>query len=646
MYVFDIETNAIDFKAIAPETTATVIHCIVAEHMDTGEVLRFNDQFRGTPSIREGLEFLANAPAIGGHNIMGFDLPVIKHLYPDFKTPSVKYDSRVISDMVYGSDLRWMDTSAERKYGKWIPRNLFGLHSLESWGHRLGDYKDDYAKRCKERGVDPWAKWSQEMEDYCAQDVHVNVALFKKFEKDGILQTTAAWMEAEVAGILKRQYVRGFSFDEKAAHTLYAELAGERDQLKRTLRSTWFGDFYIANGQPVVPKRSMNRKVPDCTWKEEITEGAPYTKVKVVEFNPASRLHISKRLKVQYGWEPSEFTDSGDPKVDESILKGLPYPCAPTLMRYMMVNKRIGQLAEGDEAWLKHVNNGRIHGRIAQNGTRTGRMSHSKPNVAQVPRASSEYGKECRALFGPGEGYVQVGIDADGLEMRMQAHFLAKYDGGAYARAVVEGKKEDGTDAHTLNQKSIGLNSRDNGKTFFYALIYGAGDYKLGLTVYDDFTEEQRKEFGELSYRKLASLGKAARERLMKSQPALKRLVDAVSKAAKQRGYLKAIDGRRLRKVTPRVALNTLLQGNGAIVMKLAVVLLDKRLQTAGLVAGEDYEFVANVHDEWQIEVREQHAEFIGRCGKEAITEAGEFFKLRCRLDGSFDVGRNWSETH
>jgi DNA polymerase I-like protein with 3'-5' exonuclease and polymerase domains len=195
-----------------------------------------------------------------------------------------------------------------------------------------------------------------------------------------------------------------------------------------------------------------------------------------MEFNPGSRNHIAYWLKRKYNWEPLVYTDSGEPQLDEDVLKSLPYPEASFLLEYFLVDKRLGQIAEGEQAWLKCVDaDGRIHGYINGNGAVTSRMSHSKPNLAQVPRVGSPYGQECRSLFTAQFGWNLVGIDASGLELRMLAHYLARYDGGEYVKAILEG------DIHSFNMNALGLTDRNKSKTFIYAWLYGAGDEKLGL---------------------------------------------------------------------------------------------------------------------------------------------------------------------
>jgi DNA polymerase-1 len=356
-------------------------------------------------------------------------------------------------------------------------------------------------------------------------------------------------------------------------------------------------------------------------------------------------------LTERYQWQPEEYTDDGKPKIDDAVLKGLEYPEAKVLAEYYLVAKRIGQVAEGDEAWLKRIKpNGRIHGGVTTNGAVTGRMTHSKPNLAQVPKVkylgkeiarglAGEYGFECRDCFGVPGGRAQVGADAAALELRDLAGYMARWDGGAYVRIVLDGKKEDGTEIHTVNRKALEIDSRDDAKTWFYAFLYGAGDEKLGLIVTKVRGKEAQKR------------GKQLRAKFLKNLPALGALVAAVKETAAKRGYLIGLDGRRLHVRSQHSALNTLLQSAGAIQMKKALVILEQMLQSKGFKNSEqsstpDYEFILNVHDEWQIETKPEIADEVGRTAVAAIRAAGEHFKFPCPLDGEYKIGRTWAETH
>ena len=664
---FDLESDG-----LIPEMTK--VHSLVIKCDETGTIWNCHDHepYEGQTgihlSIDEGLRMLMEAPVIYGHNIIEFDVPAIQKIYPWWQPKGTIRDTIVLSRLIWVNMLD-ADFKMEKKRGvnKWITKYLFGRHSLESWGQRLGLWKGDYGKEkaaeAKEMGLTGdeatfyvWGTWSPEMQEYCVQDVEVTEAVWMKcLAKE--TDERAVMIEHVVRTIITRQENWGFAFDEQKAQELYAKLAGMKAELEAQLFEI-FKPWYRDEGK-VVPKidRQVQQKhlkpigyrknkktgLPlldkegNKRWiypKAQYSHDAPYHKVKLEPFNPGSRHDIANRLKVLYGWKPTEFTDDGSPKVDETVLKSLKYPPAPLLTKYLLIQKRIGQICEGKEAWLRHVKNGRIHGRVSTNAAVTGRMTHSKPNVAQVPSGSAPFGPECRTLFTASKGRKLVGCDADALELRCLAGYMAAFDKGAYIKTVLEGNKDDGTDMHTLNAKALGC-SRDVAKVWFYAFIYGAGDFKLGSIL---GTEGSKKA--------ITAAGTKSRAKFLDALPALKKLVEAVKKKAIKLKKLKGLDGRVLPVRSQHAALNTLLQSAGAILMKMALVVLDRELQAAGLVPGKDYEFAANIHDEWQIDVSEDKAEQVAQIAADAIRMAGEELNFKCPTAGNADIGDNWAETH
>lgn len=626
MLIFDIEGNG-----FLPSVTK--VHCLVVTDSRTREVWRFRDTSERYPTdgrLADGFAMLDRADQIGGHNVLDYDLPVLKKVCGWEPKASVQVlDSLVYSRLLF-PDLKDRDfRMGDKTGGKWIPVHLYGRHSLEAWGHRIGEHKGDF------KG--PWDVWTPEMEDYCVQDTLTNLAVFKFLLTKAAaerLPPAALEIEHAVARIVSRQVQRGFAFDTQAAAKLYAELVEKRDALTKTLQRKFFPPFYTSEGE-FVPKRDNKRA--------GYVACASLSKVKLTEFNPGSRSHIADRLSTLYGWRLKERTPDGRPKVDETVLNALPYPPVPLLIEYLTVEKRIGQLAEGREAWLKAERGGFIHGAVNTNAAVTGRMTHARPNVSQVPAVYSPYGKECRALFHARPGYVLVGCDAEGLELRGLAHYMARYDGGAYANTVVSGKKEDKTDVHSVTQRALEFNSRDSAKTWIYAFLYGAGDFKLGTIVLADMGADAARKYRTKAA--ISALGRRTRELIAKNLPALSRLVKAVKSAANKNGYLVGLDGRRLHVRSEHAALNTLLQSAGAICMKQALIIADARLRYS-YSYGKEYEFVANIHDEWQVEALPEIAEDVGKTLAGAIRAAGDHFGLRCPLAGDYRIGANWSLTH
>jgi DNA polymerase I-like protein with 3'-5' exonuclease and polymerase domains len=669
-YVFDIETDGL-------LDTLTKIHCLVLRDVDTGEVFDFRQH-----DAREGVLMLNGADRIIGHNIIKFDIPAIQKIYPWFNPMGEIIDTLVCTRLIW-SDIR--DADAGRVKRGVLPGKLIGAHGLEAWGYRLGLQKGEYVADFKAAAGDgyvegsEWWHWSQEMHDYCILDTEVTLALWKRIEAK---QYSAQALELEhgFATILAMMERYGFAFDKAAAATLYQTLVTRRLAISEELKVAFPARYEAVEtrsfkrgcrrwvSSPIGSETRLNKKqgVFETGCYSEESEGAEFTRIDWVAFNPSSRHHIARRLK-EMGWEPQEFTPEGSPKVDETILEKLPYPQAKVLAEHFLVEKRIGQLAEGDQAWLRLERKGRIHGSVNPNGAVTGRCTHSNPNVAQVPRVGSPYGHDCRALFGVSSGRVLVGADLSGLELRCLAHFMARYDGGEYGRILLEG------DIHWANVIALGLTTEDRddtklihklfrnaAKTFIYAFLYGAGDEKIGLTIYElvilearknnfEGWEDLQKKFfgttGEVSTETLKAAGKKLKTTFMRKTPALKKLKDAVTQAA-ARGWIKGLDGRQLAIRSSHAALNTLLQSAGALIAKQATVFASQELSTLGYVWGKDWALVAHVHDEMQTECRKDIADVVGRVFVQSMQRAGEHFGFRLPIDGEFKVGRNWAETH
>lgn len=605
-FLFDIETNG--FLDVLDR-----VHSLVLKDPDQGIGYSCHDHHDTdyephpdyTPlDVTAGLELMEDDACLVGHNILKFDLPALSKVYPWFKVdPFTVYDTLVLSRLIW-PDL-WDRDFKLIKAGK-LPAKLRGSHSLKAWGFRLGVLKGDFGE------TTDWGEWTPEMQSYCEQDVEVTAALWKHIKAQEYSER-AIRLEMAFAVIMAKQESFGYRFNTEKARELYKELAIKRLQLSEELK-TLFAPWYVPGG--VFTPKADNRRFG-------YKAGASFTKVTLTEFNPSSRQHIADRLMKVYGWEPTEYTESGQPKVDETTLNALPYPPAKKLAEWFLIEKRIGQLAEGQQGWLKLERNGRIHGSVNTIGAVTGRCTHAAPNVAQVPSVRAPYGKQCRELFCVDDGYKQVGADASGLELRCLAHYMARYDGGAYGRILLEG------DIHTANQEAAGLPTRDNAKTFIYAFLYGAGDGKIGEIV-----------------GKGPAAGKRLKDNFLKRTPALKRLKEDVMAAAKARGYLIGIDGRKLHVRSQHSALNTLLQSAGALLVKQATVNLYMELSRRGYKWGVDWAMIAHVHDEYQLQVRAELAEEVAEVAVWSFQQAGRDFNWRCPLDGEAKIGTNWADCH
>ena len=645
--VFDLETDGL-------LETVSVIHCLVIWDATSKALMVCNDQPGHTPTIADGLAVLADERTqVVAHNGMGYDCRVLLKLHGLVIPWWRQVDTMVLSKVVW-PELKAQDLDRFNKNKLAFPGQLIGRVSLESWGHRLGMHKGDYRgdprlvlellaedefvtqeMADEEAYKRRWESWNPAMQDYCIQDVRVTNALLTAIN---VKQVPAAVTrtEMQVAHIIQRQEQHGFLFDQPKAAALYTKLVARRLELEAEVLKVFLPRF-LRDGHAFTPAKDSKQ--------HGYAAGAPFSRVKLVDFNPSSRDHVSHWLMKEYGWVPTEFTGDGKPKVDDDVISALPYAEAKPLKEYYVIVKRIGQVAEGNEAWLKKVKaDGRMHGRVDTHGAATSRMTHFGPNMGQVPGGKSPYGHECRELFCVPKGKKLVGADADALELRDLAGYMAIYDGGAYIETVLRGDKSIGTDMHSVNCRALGLDpkklyfdgesGRDIAKTWFYAFIYGAGDEKLGYIT----TRVWGKE--------AVSQGRKDRAAFLRNLPAMGKLVEEVKARAKANGSLRGLDGRRIPVRSQHAALNSLLQCAGAVQMKVALCILDDTLQAAGLVPGVHYEFVANVHDEWQIEVDEDRAEFVGKAAKQAIVAAGEHFNFRCPLDGAYDIGDNWNDTH
>jgi DNA polymerase I len=578
MIIFDIETNGL-------LDDLDKVHCLVLKDTSTDKVETY------TNNIQDGLKRLEQADCIIGHNIIKFDLPALKKVY-DFNYKGKLRDTLVLTRLI------WSDIKERDFQTKDFPTKLIGRHSLQAWGVRLGNTKGDY--------TGSWEQFNDEMLSYCIQDVHVTDSLWKKICEKNYSEESIE-LEHRLAKIIYQQECNGFKFNTTKAQRLYSELAAKRESLKEELKYS-FPDWEVRT--PFIPK--VNNK------KLGYRKGIPTEKVQVIEFNPSSRDHVANRLINLRGWKPKQYTNDGKPKVDEDVLKSLPYPESKVLVEYYTIEKRIGQLAEGRQAWLKLVKNNRIYGSVNTNGAVTGRATHSHPNVGQVPATTVPYGKECRELFTVEDDNVLVGIDVSGLELRCLAHFMSRYDNGTYIKEVLDG------DIHTANQKAAGLDTRAQAKTFIYALVYGCGAAKMGEILGKD-----------------VKAGKKIISDFMKRTPALKRLIEDVQQKA-TKGYIKGLDGRQLKIRSAHKALNTLLQSSGALICKQWIIDVHELIHQHNL----DCKQVAWVHDEIQIETRKEHADELGKLAKQAIRNSEKKFNFRCELDCEYRVGKDWSQTH
>jgi len=457
----------------------------------------------------------------------------------------------------------------------------------------------------------------------CTQDVAVTFNLWQTIATQNYAES-ALLLEHDFALAINKQIRSGVPFDLDAALDLVDVLRAKETELETHLKQIFPP---IKHEQVFVPRVNNT--------KRGYVKGQPFTKVSYEEFNPGSRDQIANRLSSKYGWKPEKFTEKGNPVVDDDVLEKLPYPEAASLAEYMLVKKRLGQIAGGNNAWIKLYNNdtGRIHGDVTTNGCITGRCSHRNPNMGQVPAGYSPYGKECRSLFTPPDGWDLIGIDAKALELRCLAGYLAIWDNGEYARLVTD----ESIDIHTYNQKQFGVETRDISKRLLYGMLYGCGSVKAGSIIDPNLKDEDE----------LRMLGRNAIDGFMRGVPALKALKLEIDKTIGLRGYLIGLDRRQLYCRSAFKGLNVLLQSAGAILMKQVVINIQNNIKNnLDLVYDHDWQQLLMVHDEVQIACKPQYTETIREQAMLAFPQAQEFFGFRCLIEGDSRVGSSWAETH
>lgn len=456
-------------------------------------------------------------------------------------------------------------------------------------GHSLANLAK-LVNRTKKEYEDFEGGLTDDMILYCQEDVIIcgELYLYLLQELKGFSEQSID-LEHKVQAIITKQEKHGFKLDTVKAQCLLGQWKRKLSDIEEELQTIF---------PPIITQRFSEK-----TGKQ--------LKDDVEVFNPGSRQQIAKRL-VEKGWKPTKHTEKGAVIVDESVLDGVDIPEAKRIAEYLLIQKRVAQV----ESWLEFVSDQRrVHGKVITNGAVTGRMTHHSPNMAQVPSSSSPWGHECRDCWTVDDGKVLVGADASSLELRMLAHYMKDE---SYAKEIVEG------DVHTKNQLAAGLETRAQAKTFIYALLYGAGPAKIGKIVGGS-----------------AKAGQELISNFLRNTPALKSLREKVERLSEQ-GTLPGLDGRKLQVRSAHAALNTLLQSAGAIVMKQGLVLLSKKIQQQKLNAN----FVANVHDEWQIECSQEDADAVGKLAVSSIKEAGEVLGIRCPLDGEYKKGTTWAQTH
>jgi DNA polymerase I-like protein with 3'-5' exonuclease and polymerase domains len=554
-----------------------------------------------------------------GHNALSFDVIVLNSVLDCVIPLSQVVDTLVLSYL----------------YDPGMP----GGHSLEAWGERLKDLKGKF---------NDFSSYSLEMDKYCQQDVRLGKKVFKalvaRLRKIGVTEL-ACEIEHDIRVVIDEQQDNGWYFDIPKAQTLLSELRARQVELEGPIRELFpphlvpCGTYKRRKKKDGTEFSSYEKHLQEFSEIHENDDGT-YTVYDYQEFNIGSPKQRLERL-LELGWKPVTFnavTDAakargekqGSPKVDEESI--LAYaeesnqPTVKTIAEWLVLQGRATMV----EGWLNNVNydDHCMHGKVLTCAATTRRMIHSSPNTANIPKAKAKvpYGIRCRKLWTVRPGRVQVGGDANGLEMRMFAEYLATDEA---IKLFTEG------DPHINNTRNLGLpdHMRDlTVKNGFYAYLYGAGDPKLGKTLKPEL---QGREAGEY--------GKWARSVLEQGTPGLAKLIaDIEDEFNHNGGVLKTIDGGFVRCNAKSAALNYKLQSAGAIVMKKAAIIARQKFIEFGL----DALLIGTIHDENQYDVLPEHAQQVGEVYVQSIRDAGIALGFKCPLDGAFKIGANWAECH
>lgn len=622
------------------------IWLICCKDIDTGEM----HVFTGKEAF---ISFAANVSLWIGHNFLGFDYPILRDLgyLMDLDVATGVVDTLIISKLVD------------------FPREK---HSIEDYGLEFQFPKGTYSD---------WSKYSPEMEEYCKRDVEICHKIFLKYIKviEDKKWKDAIALENQFQLVCNLLHKNGFYFNVDKAQVLLSKVQTKLEELDKDILEAFPPTQEFIKRIRKNKDGSIHRT--DLRYYDKpdlftISEDCVYT---TRSFNPSSHKQLVDVLH-SAGWRPSDKTkthvdwlrssknsaygqrpyrdrkktvanrqisvdkdkkihyDKYGWKINETNLLTLPIRApraARTLANRILYESRRRTLVE----WISLVGeDSRIHGEFQGIGAWTHRMSHQRPNTANIPNELDEQGRvkllggDLRQLWGSPKGRLLVGCDAEGIQLRIFAHYI---DDPEFTKEVSEG------DPHTLNQSVLGpvCRTRQAAKRFIYALLLGAGLGKLG-EILDASSEET----------------KSALDRILARYTGFKYLKEHIFPRDIKRGWFVGLDGRKVSipKVSerPHLVMSGYLQNGEALVIKRTSILtMDKLLQNK-----KDAILVDIVHDEYQWEVPNNMDEalFVAKTNADSIKEAGEFYRLKCPLSGSYfnkkkndyTIATNWRLTH
>lgn len=623
-YVFDIEADGL-LRPNEPQISR--IWCIVVRPVGK-EPMLFADQdvpeWSRQGTVVQGAHFIREheADTWVGHNSLDYDFPAISRCFPHVlrwrndRDPLWQngVDTLIWSRLMYPPEL--LSVFDKRRPG--FPGRLSGHHSLEAWGHRFHFYKYDQPS---------FDKLTKDMVDYCVRDTFITEKLYL-YLKGKSWSPQSLELEKQFAHEIGLMMMNGVGFDLQAAAFLNKQLSEREEELNDILQLE-FGPRVI---EWETPKKKLKRR------KEE-------------PWNLNSHQQLAQVLQEKYGWEPKEFTNTGLPKMDEGVISSMDPKTIPVrdfLLERAILSARLGTLTRGKSAYLKMAvatpdGWARIYGNVNHNGTRTGRCSHSRPNLGNPPRVGTPWGNELRACFAPPQGFKLVGADMKSVEARMLAHYLRPFDKGQMAERVLT------ADIHEQNRLLIakvlvaeGLPEpdRQQAKNAFYAVVYGAWGPKVATMTWG--VKCNCKPWKNGKECEVCHPGVVARAALLAQTPGLSALITSIQEEVKEQGWIPGLDGRKMVPNSPFSAGNTLIQGAGAVAFKRATI-----NARAFLPCCAASKMVLHVHDEYQWEVlKGADDDEVGGALVAGIQRAGEDLKLTVPLDGDWKSGANWSQTH
>jgi len=609
----------LDLEADGLLDTVTCVHCIVIGELDSNRVYEY-----GPGQIAEALKHLARADTLIGHNIQGYDLRVLEKLHNWMRPPWIGIVDTLIAARLILPHLDRLDGEVTQRAKDAAFGKIYGKYSLEAWGARLGEMKVGAE-------IEDWSKWSPEIQARCVGDVNICKQLWQFLQPDGYPRA-ALELEHEAAAICDRITADGVPFDPAAAAQLRATWEARRGELEAQLRAQFPG------------VKNLN-----------------------------SRPQIGALLETR-GWKPEKRTAKTiRPVIDDDVLEVLPatYPELAGLAEHYVLGRRLGQLANGSKAWIDHVGaDGRIHGGLVHIGTPHSRAKHLDPNLAQVPnpKKGKPFGAECRALFCAPEDWVMVTCDQGNLQDRGFAHYLAAYDGGAYARTFAEGIDQHWRTAITLSLLPEGVARdkndkihtaiREGAKTFRYAFLFGAGGLRAGqiiaevtrtVTSIAPAHPLNTKFWGGAKHPSDGALrvtGKRALDRFVAATPGLRTLRAKLSGEHRRCGWVEGLDGRRIPTEADYKALNRIVTASEAIICKRWLVDVHTELCRRFRYGPDgDAYLTLWIHDELVVCCRPAIAEQVGEILVRRAREAGAHYGFRVPLDAEFKIGRDWAGT-